>query len=111
MESQLKNRIEITRSEWYKAGVRRYGENQTAWKFRCPSCGEVFGIEDWTKKKISGLLPLQDCPLSINDNEKIFCIWNGFGSLNLVHIKDENWFWLTTSVFDFADDPLNGGQI
>lgn len=113
MESELRNRIEITKADWYAAGMKRYGLQTAYWKFRCPACGEVFTIENWIKqnKNTNVGLVIQDCPAALNINDPNLCIWHGFGSLNPVHIKDENWFWMTTSVFDFADDPLNGDRI
>lgn len=113
MESQLRNRVEITKAEWFAAGLKRYGFDQSKWKFRCPACGEIFEIAQWSKQKKNQNigLALQDCPNALNIDDPDLCVWHGFGSLNPVHIKDENWFWLTTSVFDFSDDPLNGDRI
>jgi hypothetical protein len=103
------NRVDISKDEWYKAGVERYGKDITKWKFRCPSCNEVFSIEAWDKERFKGKhrfpLPVQDCPIALY-SEDSDCIWSGFGSLNPVHIKDEGIFFLYTSVFDFADRPL-----
>lgn len=103
------NRVDISKDEWYRAGVERYGKDITKWRFRCPSCHEVFRIASWDRNQFKDRfpLPIQDCPIALYSKESD-CIWSGFGSLNPVHIKDEGIYFLYTAVFDFADSPLGG---
>lgn len=115
MDKELKNRVELTKHQWLFSGFQRYGDDKEKWKFRCPACREVFTLSNWrdsvSKNRIDtkqNPLPLQDCPAArvLNDD---LCIWFGFGSLNPIHIQDDMCEFLTTAVFDFADDPLIGG--
>lgn len=38
---------QMNRAQWFAEGVRRFGADQMAWKFVCPSCGHVATVQDW----------------------------------------------------------------
>lgn len=104
MESRLEKLISvhISKQDWIAAGVSRYGENMSEWKFACPCCGEIFKIFDWEKK--GKKIPIQDCPKSGEELDS--CIWLGMSGMNPVKIHDDDIVHLITSVFDFANDPI-----
>ncbi|MEM9073787.1 MAG: VVA0879 family protein [Myxococcota bacterium] len=37
----------MTRDEWHSKGVRLFGEDQMAWRFKCPACGHVATPADY----------------------------------------------------------------
>lgn len=37
----------MTREEWHAEGVRRFGPDQTRWRFVCPSCGWIASVQDY----------------------------------------------------------------
>ena len=42
-----RTRASVTQDAWVAAGRERYGDDQDAWRFRCPSCGHVAAVSDW----------------------------------------------------------------
>lgn len=45
------NRITMTHTEWLAEAVRRFGEDNSKWRFVCPSCGHVASVQDWKDAK------------------------------------------------------------
>jgi hypothetical protein len=39
----------MTIEEWRAEGERRFGPDQTKWRFKCPSCGYIATAENWKR--------------------------------------------------------------
>lgn len=56
---------QIKKEEWEKKGIELFGEDRTAWRFVCPSCGHVASINDAKEKypeiKGRGWSPPSEC--------------------------------------------------
>ena len=45
----------ISKSDWLKVGMERFGANPKAWKFVCPNCGNVQTIQDFIDLREHGI--------------------------------------------------------
>lgn len=46
MENEQKKMV-FSLEEWRAEGERRFGGDEMAWKWKCPSCGHVASAQDW----------------------------------------------------------------
>jgi hypothetical protein len=37
----------MTHEEWVAEATRRFGDDATKWRFKCPSCAHVASVGDW----------------------------------------------------------------
>ena len=37
----------MTHKEWLTEGTKRFGEDQSKWRFVCPSCGHITSVLGW----------------------------------------------------------------
>lgn len=89
------NQNVLSVKDWNICGSRRYGEDRAQWKFKCPSCGKLHMIGDYSP--LTRFLPIQDC---------IDCGWKGNGTENPIFLCEEDMPALKHNIFDFYDDPL-----
>jgi len=43
--------IEYTSQQWHERGRALYGDDEKAWKFKCPVCGGVQSVEDFLERE------------------------------------------------------------
>lgn len=87
---------EYTTQEWREEGKRRFGENFTDWKFRCPHCENVACGQEF---KDAGATPNDmfcNCIGRYVDGKG--CDWAAYGLFDIctVHVDGH-------PVFEFAD--------
>lgn len=99
--------MQMTHAEWLFEGTKRFGPNQDAWRFVCPSCGFVASVQDWKDAGAEGAIAFACIGRWRPVHMEIFgkpgpCNYTGGGlfALNPVHVIFENGE--TTHVFDFA---------
>lgn len=98
----------MTREEWMAEGGRRFGPDQMAWKFVCPSCGHVAATADWKAAGASSNAVAFSCVgrWLPNANEMCSkaggpCNYAGGGLIRLNPVKIEGG--ADAGYFDFAD--------
>ena len=37
----------MTKTEWHAMGIKKFGNNQMDWKFKCPACGHIASVQDY----------------------------------------------------------------
>jgi|SRR5215471_1133446 len=47
----------MTYDQWWQEGERRFGSNVFAWRFVCPSCGNIATLSDFEAFKAQGASP------------------------------------------------------
>jgi len=95
--------IRQTRREWLAEGRRRFGNNISDWKFKCPQCGRINLVREFERYNIGGRTALNHCIDYFFHHEG--CNWkaNGVFSPNgqLQIMTRENG--REIEVFEFAD--------
>lgn len=103
----------LSYEEWESEGIKRYGKDKRAWKFKCPSCGFIQTFNDFlkyiNKDKAQGLIGFscigrvtEDSKGEYLKNKKQPCNYAGGGlfRLNPIIITKEG---TEQTYFDFAD--------
>lgn len=107
----------MTREEWQKEAIDRYGPDIWDWCFICPSCGHAASILDWKKAGapsdavafscVGRWLDAGSVAAEVRAEESTFkrnggpCSYAGGGLIGLNPIEVEG-----SRFFDFADRPL-----
>ena len=102
----------MTREQYFAEAVKRYGEDQNNWKFRCPSCESTMTVADYMRYPNGDALIAFSCigrlmPHAVDIGIKPGpCNYAGGGlfRFNPIDVDGEKFF-------DFADDPLKDGRI
>jgi len=46
--------MKIQYDQWKAEAIKRYGDDSSKWKFRCPACGVVTSVQEWKEFGSSG---------------------------------------------------------
>ena len=85
-------RIFYSIPEFQAAATELFGPDRLQWKFKCPECGVIHSIRDWSDANVPSALWARKC---------LDC--NYQNTLHLpIFVKDHG---ATDSVFAFATDP------
>jgi hypothetical protein len=112
-EDRMISHRTVTKEEWIADAERRFGKDQMAWRFVCPSCGHVATPADWKNAKAPEGTVAFSCigRWTGADDSKTFkkaggpCIYAGGGlfKINPVTVIDEDG--REHELFDFAPRP------
>ena len=64
MSEETGKKIEMTQAAWHNEAIKRFGPDESKWRFVCPLCGHVAAVEDYRKHKDKGAQPhsaYQEC--------------------------------------------------
>ena len=99
-------RENYTRDEWYKEGVRRFGENLENWRFRCPHCGNIASGAEFRNAGASSDVIYCEC-IGRYVRQK-GCNWAAYGLFDICNVHVDG-----HPVFEFADadDQTDQGRV
>lgn len=86
-----------TKSEWISEGIKRFGQDFSNWKFKCPHCGNVASGKEFRDLGVEDPNVMYLECIGNYDKTK-GCDWKAYGFLNscTVTVDDQ-------PVFDFGE--------
>ncbi|MEG0775461.1 VVA0879 family protein [Clostridium sp.] len=105
------NMKEYTLEEWKAEGVKRFGEDPTGWKFKCPACGRINTGIEYNELGANINSMYSECIGRINGkgsdekNEGNGCDWAAFGLLGTLSkgVMVQSPSGEMIEIFDFAE--------
>lgn len=92
-----------TLKEWQDRAVELFGEDMTAWRFKCPSCGETQSLKDFEANGIydAGGLVYYSCIGRYVEGRGCDWMLGGLFQMHTLEVKVGD---RIVPVFEFADD-------